>query len=194
MGVSQTAVYFFTNSVKKFIKAIVVCCIFSFLVLHSSIANNLDDITNETLGAQIIKAENQVVSLFSVALHKNAEFRRGNLTAYLSLYTLVVGSILAAIFAVVSYRLSDQMSPYRLVRNKTSMLTAASGLGLGIFIAAIEVPSSHPARLTLLLITVSTGVLVMWSVTWLGFAFLRSRSLRQARLEGRPYSERLRQG
>jgi hypothetical protein len=194
MDIFQVLNTFFTSSVNKFIAANAVCALCFTVALNNAEAQKLDEITHESLSSHIVNAESQVVSFASAAKQRNAQFRNENLTLYLILYTSLVGCILSWIFASVSYRFSDQNSPYKVVRQKTSLLTAACGLGLGIFIATLEVPSNHPARLTILLCTITTGVLVMWSIAQLGFIFLRSLTLREANLKGRAYSERIRQG
>lgn len=157
-------------------------------------SQELNQRQGEIIGSKVVQAEKKAVVLFEGVKKQQISFRRENLTVYLILYTSLISAGLSLIFATTSYRWSDKRSPYTKVRRNTALLATACGLGVGIFVATLEVPSDHPTRLSLLLFLITTGAILMLSVSWLAFIFMRSRTLRQAKLEGLSFSDRMRQG
>jgi hypothetical protein len=176
--------------------------IFVLLALSTSasLAQNFDEINNEELHQHrgieslVASAEQSALSLALIIQKRKVQFRNDYLAIYLAIYTSIFSFILSILFSLIGYRFSDKMSPFSQVLTKTALLTAACGLGVGICIAALEVPPNHPTRLSLLLLLIITGGTVSFLTTRVAFLVMRARILRIARLEGRPYSERMRQG
>lgn len=157
-------------------------------------AQEFDKIETDIIGAKVDAIEKKAVDVVDQFQQQRSTFRDENLSVYLTIYTALISAVLSLAFAFISYRFSDKMSPYKRVRLNTSLLAAATGLGVGIFVAALEVPSNHLARLSLLLLLITTGAVVMGVVSWLAFVLLRAWTLREARMEGRAFSLRMRQG
>lgn len=157
-------------------------------------AQEFGKVETDTIGPKVVALEKKAVDAVGRLKQEGSTFREEHLALYLTIYTALISAALSVAFAFTSYRFSDKMSPYKRVRLNTSLLAAATGLGVGIFVAALEVPSNHLARLSLLLLLITTGAVVMGVVSWLAFVLLRAWTLREARLEGRAFSLRMRQG
>lgn len=157
-------------------------------------AQEFDKIETVIIGAKVVEIEKKAADAVDRLQQQRSTFRDENLAVYLTIYAALISAVLSLAFAFISYRFSDKMSPYTRVRLNTSLLAAATGLGVGIFVAALEVPSNHLARLSLLLLLITTGAVVMGVVSWLAFVLLRAWTLREARMEGRAFSLRMRQG
>jgi len=81
-------------------------------------------------------------------------WREENFPAYLATMTASGGLLLGALFALLARRFGDPMSPHRILRRNTSLLAFASGAGLGVLVAVLEVPPDLPGRATLLLLSI----------------------------------------
>ena len=100
-------------------------------------------------------------------------WREQNFPAYLATMTASAGLLLGTLFALLARRFGDPMSPYRLVRRNTSLLAFASGAGLGVLIAVLQVPSDLPGRVTLLLLSVVCAATSAGLASFTGLLFVR---------------------
>lgn len=157
-------------------------------------SQELDHRQHGIITSKVLQPEKNTDVLFEGLKEQQESFLDENFTVYLIIYNSLISAGLSLVFATASFHLSDKRSSYTKVRRSTALLAAACGLGVGIFVANFEVPSDHEARLSLLLFLITTAAAVMWWVSWLAFIFMRSRTLRQAKLEGLSFSDRMRQG
>ena len=116
-----------------------------------------------------------------------------HLTAYLIAYSGLLAGITGLLFGLAAYRMSDPMSPYRLVKRRTFQLAMAIGGSLGILVAVMQVPPNAPGRLSLLLAATLAGAMSTLLAAWLAFQIMRNRSNRAARKDGRRLTDRMRQ-
>jgi hypothetical protein len=123
-----------------------------------------------------------------------ARFREQNFTAYLGLVSAVAGVVLGGMFALFAYRFSDPMSPYRTIRRNAALLSLASGAGLGVLLAVLQVPPNLPGRVTLLLLAVGSGAIAAGLSAFLGFVLHRLCSSLKARRLGIQLGHRMRHG
>jgi len=122
------------------------------------------------------------------------EFREKNFTAYLTIVAAASGFSVGVLFALLAYRFSDPMAPYRVIRRNTSLLALACGAGLGVFVAVLQVAPHLPGRVTLLLMAIACGGFAAWLSALAGFILHRSCSTRKARRLGIQLSQRMRHG
>jgi hypothetical protein len=149
---------------------------------------------SDIIDSKVVQDEKMAVVLFAGVKKQQVSYPLENLTVVLVIYTLLISAGLSLIFATASYHFADKRSTYTKARRNTALLSVACGLCVGIFVANFEAPPDHAPRLWLLFFVLTTGSVVMWTVTSLTFVFLRSRTLRQAKLEGLSYSDRMQQG
>ena len=116
-----------------------------------------------------------------------------HLTAYLIAYSGLLAGITGLLFGLAAYRMSDPMSPYRLVKRRTFQLAMAIGGSLGILVAVMQVPPNAPGRLSLLLAATLAGAMSTLLAAWLAFQIMRNRSNRAALKDGRRLTDRMRQ-
>jgi hypothetical protein len=138
--------------------------------------------------------DRKVTGFFGGFHAARAEFRESNFTAYLAIVAAVSGLSLGVLFALLAYRFSDPMSPYRVIRRSTSLLALACGAGLGVFVAVLQVSPDVSGRVTLLLLAIGCGGLAAWLSALAGFILHRICSTRKARRLGKHLTQRMRHG
>jgi hypothetical protein len=114
-------------------------------------------------------------------------------SAYLTTFIALVAGGTGLFFAAAAYRLSDPMSPYRLIKRRTLQLAMAIGGSLGILVAVMQVPPNAPGRVSLLLLAIGVGAASSLTGSWIAFQAMRFLSNRSARRDGRRLTERMRQ-
>ncbi len=122
-----------------------------------------------------------------------ARMKKEHLTAYLMTYSAMLAVITGLLFGLAAYRMSDPMSPYRLVKRRTLQLAMVIGGSLGILVAVMQVPPNAPGRLSLLLAATLAGAMSALLSSWVAFQIMRIRSNRAALKDGRRLTERMRQ-
>jgi len=115
-----------------------------------------------------------------------------NFTQYFVGLSVVGGVVFGLIVAVTAFRLGDPMARYTKVRNRTSLLAAACGAGLGVLIAVTQVSPAARGKVSLLVLAVVVCALTMGLVTLGGFIIQRTASLYRARRSGVVITGRLR--
>jgi hypothetical protein len=138
--------------------------------------------------------DRKVTGLFDRFRAAREEFRKNNFTAYLAIVSAASGFSVGVLFALLAYRFSDPMSPYRVIRRNTSLLALACGAGLGVFVAVLQVAPDVPGRVTLLLLAIAGGGFAAWFSAFSGFILHRICSTRKARRLGIHLSQRMRHG
>lgn len=118
--------------------------------------------------------------------------KKEHFAAYLSTFTAALAAVTGLVFGLISYQLSDPMSPYRLVKRRTLLLALAVGASLGVFTAVIQVPDTASSKIALLLISAGTGTVGAFVAALAAFLFMRRRSLRSAQRNGRRITDRMR--
>jgi drug/metabolite transporter (DMT)-like permease len=113
-------------------------------------------------------------------------------TAYLSTYNGILAGVTGLFFGLIAYRLSDPMSPYRVIRRRTLQLATAIGGSLGILVAVMQVPPNAPDKVSLLLLAIAVGAVCTLIGSWIAFQVMRILSNRSARRDGRRLTDRMR--
>jgi len=121
-----------------------------------------------------------------------ARMKKEHFREYLLAYCAAMAGTVGLVFGFLSYRLSDPMSPYRLIKRRSLQLAAAIGGSLGIFGAVMQVPPNTTGKVSLLLLAIAAGAVNAVVATWLAFGILRIRSNRAARRDGRRITDRMR--
>lgn len=105
-------------------------------------------------------------------------------TTYLVVYTALVSTLVGLVLALMAFRFGDPMAPYRRVRKSCLGLSLAIGAGLGVLLAVFEVPHARPDRLTLLLSTIVTALVVTLAAAAAGLFVQFQIRVRRAKLSG----------
>lgn len=121
-----------------------------------------------------------------------ARMKSEHFTAYLSTYIALLAGGTGLFFGASSYRLSDPMSPYRLIKRRTLQLAMAIGGSLGILVAVMQVPPNAPGKVSLLLLAIAIGAASSLIGSWIAFQVMRLVSNRSARRDGRRLTDRMR--
>jgi len=121
-----------------------------------------------------------------------SRMKKEHFAGYLAAYTAFLAGVTGLVFAVVSFRLSDPMSTYRLIRQRTLQLALAIGGALGVLAAVLQVPPNTVGKISLLLLAVGTGTATATVASWFAFCVLRLRSNLLARRDGRRVTDRMR--
>jgi drug/metabolite transporter (DMT)-like permease len=121
-----------------------------------------------------------------------ARMKSEHFTAYLSTYNGILAGVTGLFFGLVAYRLSDPMSPYRVIRRRTLQLATAIGGSLGILVAVMQVPPNAPDKVSLLLLAIAVGAVCTLIGSWIAFQVMRILSNRSARRDGRRLTDRMR--
>ena len=121
-----------------------------------------------------------------------ARMKSEHFTAYLSTYIVLLAGGTGLFFGAAAYRLSDPMSPYRLIKRRTLQLAMAIGGSLGILVAVMQVPPNAPGKVSLLLLAIAIGAASSLIGSWIAFQVMRLLSNRSARRDGRRLTDRMR--
>ena len=121
-----------------------------------------------------------------------ARMKKEHFTEYLATYAALLAGVTGLIFGLIAYRMSDPMSPYRLIKRRTLQLTAAIGGSLGIFAAVTQVPPNATGKVSLLLLATGAGAITAFVGAWLAFLIMRFFGNRAARRDGRRITDRMR--
>lgn len=121
-----------------------------------------------------------------------ARMKKEHFREYLLAYCGALAGVTGLVFGFASYRLSDPMSPYRLIKRRALQLAVAIGGSLGIFGAVMQVPPNTAGKVSLLLLAIAAGAVAAAVATWISFTLMRMRSNRAARRDGRRITDRMR--
>lgn len=121
-----------------------------------------------------------------------ARLQKEHFTGYLALYTGLLAAASGLILGLIAYRLSDPMSPYRLIRRRALQLTTAIGGSLGIFVAVTQVPHNATGKVSLLVLATGVGAAAAFLGGAIAFLIMRRLANRAARRDGRRITDRMR--
>jgi len=118
--------------------------------------------------------------------------KKEQFTKYLAVSSAILAGVTGFFFGLVSYRLSDPMSTYRVIKSRTLQLALAIGGALGVLAAVLLVPPHTIGKVSLLFLAVGIGAATATIASWLVFFLLRLRSNWLARRDGRRVTDRMR--
>jgi uncharacterized membrane protein YjfL (UPF0719 family) len=121
-----------------------------------------------------------------------ARMKKEHFREYLLAYCAVLAGVTGLIFGFLSYRLSDPMSPYKLIKKRAMQLALAIGGSIGIFGAVMQVPPNTTGKVSLLLLAIGVGALAAVLAAWTSFGMMRLRSNYHAKRDGRRITDRMR--
>lgn len=121
-----------------------------------------------------------------------ARMKKEHFTAYLLVYTALLGTAAGGAYGFLAFRFGDAMAPYRRIRNKTGLLSLAVGLGLGVFVAVTQIPPTIVGKVSMLLLTIACALVTTTFSALLLFVIQRWFMVARARRSGFPLSGRLR--
>ena len=121
-----------------------------------------------------------------------ARMKKEHFREYLLAYCAVLAGATGLVFGFLAYRLSDPMSPYKLIKKRAMQLALAIGGSVGIFGAVMQVPPNTPGKVSLLLLAIGVGALAAVVAAWISFGIMRLRSNYRAKLDGRRITDRMR--
>lgn len=121
-----------------------------------------------------------------------ARMKKEHFTAYLLVYTAILGTLAGGTYGFLGFRFGDAMAPYRRIRNKTALLSLAVGLGLGVFVAVTQIPPTVVGKVSMLLLTIICALATTVLSTLVVFVVQRRFMVARARRSGFPLSGRLR--
>lgn len=121
-----------------------------------------------------------------------ARMKKEHFTAYLLVYTALLGTAAGGAYGFLAFRFGDAMAPYRRIRNKTGLLSLAVGLGLGVFVAVTQIPPTIRGKVSMLLLTIACALVTTTIAALLLFVIQRKFMVLRARRSGFPLSGRLR--
>lgn len=121
-----------------------------------------------------------------------ARMKTDHFSEYLAAYTALLGAVTGLFFGMMAYRMSDPMSPYRLVRRRALQLTAAIGFSLGIIVAVTQVPPDATGKVSLLVLAAAVGAATAFLGAAVAFLIMRLLANRAARRSGRRVGDRIR--
>ena len=153
---------------------------------ETAAARSVEEVTGEPF---IDRNVGSVLEKFS---SWRARMKKEHFTAYLIVYTALLGTAAGATYGFLAFRFGDAMAPYRRIRNKTGLLSLAVGLGLGVFIAVTEIPPTIVGKVSMLLLTIACALVTTTSSALLLFVVQRRFMVARARRSGFPLSGRLR--
>jgi hypothetical protein len=155
-----------------------------------------DTVSDPTLDAPSAPAEPFLDRKVGSALERfsawKARMKKEHFTEYLAGYTGLLAAVTGLVFGLVAYRMSDPMSPYRLIRRRTLQLAAAIGGSLGIFAAVTQVPPNATGKVSLLVLATGVGAATAFLGAWIAFLIMRLLANGKARRDGRRVTDRMR--
>ena len=153
---------------------------------ETAAARSVEEVTGEPF---IDRNVGSVLEKFS---SWRARMKKEHFTAYLIVYTALLGTAAGATYGFLAFRFGDAMAPYRRIRNKTGLLSLAVGLGLGVFIAVTQIPPTIVGKVSMLLLTIACALVTTAFSALLLFVVQRRFMVARARRSGFPLSGRLR--
>ena len=121
-----------------------------------------------------------------------ARMKKEHFREYFLAYCAVLAGTVGLVFGFLAYRLSDPMSPYKLIKRRAMQLALAIGGSLGIFGAVMQVPPNTTGKVSLLLLAIGVGAFAALVAAWVSFSIMRLRSNYYAKRDGRRITDRMR--
>lgn len=147
-------------------------------------SSNIEDRTLNVIDTKVESIIGEITSYVD-------KVRLENFPLYLTSYSAIVGAAIGFTISLLGYRLSDPRSDYTQLRRRGSLLAMTCGAASGVLLAVIKAPADLDGKLTVLLLSITSGAAVGWVMSLLTFIVQRYRSSLLAIKEGRIMSQRI---
>ncbi|MBU3666070.1 MAG: hypothetical protein FGM15_09390 [Chthoniobacterales bacterium] len=117
--------------------------------------------------------------------------KKNHLNYYLAGYAAVMAIAAGVSISGLSYRFSERSKLYSVAKARTTAWGAALGMGLGVAVAVMQVPSKQQGKLLSLIVCMTVATLATPLVTYISFAGFRRLHILRAGKRGRPTSVRM---